>query len=244
MYKGAYVALTGAILRSHEMDNVANNLSNVNTTGYKRSSFAANMYTIMQDIDKPASSVYPDARAMAYFGDFKIDQTQGTVKTTGNTFDLAISGEGYFVVQDNNGVYYTRNGVFTIDRNGVLMNESGQKVLNTAGTQIVIPREDPSAQISIGKDGSIYAGANLVGKVKVVKLSGVEHLGGSLYKGTEAGASTADIMQGTIEQSNVNGVREMLGLIMASRNIESAIKMIKNFDDLSQKVVNELGKVR
>ncbi|MDX9714392.1 MAG: flagellar hook basal-body protein [Dissulfurispiraceae bacterium] len=244
MYKGAYVALTGAIIRGHEMDNVANNLSNVNTTGYKRSSFGANMYSIMQDIDTPAAAEYPDARAMAYFGDFKIDQTQGTVKTTGNVFDIAISGEGYFAVQDNNGTYYTRNGVFTIDRNGLLMNESGQRVLNTAGNQIVIPREDPSAQINIGKDGSIYAGANLVGKVKVVKLTDIEHLGGSLYKGNESGLSKADLLQGTIEQSNVNGVREMIGMIVASRNLESSIKLIKSFDDLSQRVVNELAKIR
>lgn len=244
MYKGAYVALTGAILRSHEMDNVANNLSNVNTAGYKRSSFAANMYSIMQDTSRQPSSAYPDARAMAYYGDFKIDQAQGIIKTTGNTFDVAISGEGYFAVQDNNGTYYTRNGVFTIDRNGTLMNSSGQKVLDAANKPITIPRDDPSAKISIARDGSIYANGNIAGKIKVVKLTSPEHIGGTLYKGAEAGPSGADLLQGTIEHSNVNGMREMIGLITASRNIESTIKMIKNFDDLSQRVVNELGKVR
>ncbi|MCE5311902.1 MAG: flagellar hook basal-body protein [Nitrospiraceae bacterium] len=244
MYKGAYVALTGAILRSHEMDNVANNISNVNTAGYKRSSFASNMYSIMQDMNRPATAAYPDARAMAYYGDFKIDQAQGTIKTTGNTFDLAISGGGYFSVQDSNGTYYTRNGVFTMDRNGALMNESGQKVLDAANKPIIIPRDDPSAKINIARDGSIYSNGTLAGKIKVVNLSNPEHIGGTLYKGTEAGASKADVLQGAVEQSNVNGVREMIGMITASRNIESAIKMIKNFDDLSQRVVNELGKVR
>jgi flagellar basal-body rod protein FlgG len=240
MYKGMYVAMTGAVLRSQEMDNIANNLANASTTGYKRTTFSSRLYPLIEGVSMPGKSVYPEARAMTYFGEQSIDSSAGSFKVTGNPLDLAINGEGFFAIEGKGKTYYTRNGSFGIDKQGNLVTANGQKVLDAADKPI---RLNGGGSVSITPDGNVFADGNPVGKIKISSLNNIEHVEGSLFSGKEAGASKGEIVQGSIEMSNVNPVREMVGIITALRQYETAQKVIQNFDQLSQRAVSDIARV-
>ncbi len=242
MYKGIYVAMTGAMLRSQELDNVTQNMANSNTAGYKRTSFSSRLYPLLEGVSDKQNAAYPDAKAMAYFGQSSIDTTDGTVQLTQNPLDLALRGDGFFAVQGvGNKIYYTRNGSFSRSKDGLLVDGTGQQVLDTANKPITIS----GSTIQVAADGTVYADGNNSGKIKLVKLdpSTVQHLGNSLFSGTEAGASNGQILEGAIEMSNVNPIKEMVGIISALREFEVAQKVITNFDTLAEKTVTEIAKV-
>ncbi|MCL5063132.1 MAG: flagellar basal-body rod protein FlgF [Nitrospiraceae bacterium] len=244
MYKGVYIAMTGAVLRSQELDSVANNLANAGTAGYKKTSFSSRLYPLLEGVAQKHNAVYPDARAMAYLGTYHIDTSEGNIKTTGNPLDLAIKGDGFFAVESKGKIYYTRNGSFSMDKGGYLVTGNGQRVMDTANKPIRIEGESIStANINIAPDGNIYVNGNVAGRLKLVNLNNVQHVGNSLFSGDEAGASKGEILQGSIEMSNVNPIQEMVGIITALRQYETAQKVIKNFDDLSQRAVSEIAKV-
>ncbi len=242
MYKGIYVAMTGAMLRSQELDNVSQNMANANTPGYKKTSFASRLYPLLEGTTEKQNAAYPNARAMAYFGQSSIDTTDGTVQLTGNPLDLASRGDGFFAVQGaGNNIYYTRNGSFSRSKDGLLVDGSGDRVLDTANKPININ----GAAIQVAVDGTVYADGNNSGKIKLVKLdpSTVQHLGNSLFSGKEAGVSGGQILEGAVEMSNVNPINEMVGIISALREFEVAQKVITNFDTLAEKTVTEIAKV-
>lgn len=245
MYKGIYIAMTGAVLRSQELDSVANNLANVSTVGYKKTSFSSRLYPLLEGISqKRQEAVYPDARAMTYFGTYNIDTSEGSIKATGNPLDIAVKGDGFLAVESKGKTYYTRNGSFSMNKDGFLVTGSGQRVLDTTNKPIRIEGENISAEkVNITPDGNIYVNGNVLSKLKLVNLNNMQHIGDSLFSGNETGASKGEILQGSLEMSNVNPIQEMVGIINALRQYETAQKVIKNFDDLSQRVVSEIAKV-
>ncbi len=241
MYKGIYVAMSGAMLRDQEMDNVANNLANANTTGYKRTSFSARLYPLLEGEADKQNTVYPDSTAMTYYGQYSMDMSEGQIRDTGNPLDLSIRGDGYFAIQSKDKTYYTRNGSFSLSKEGFLVDASGQQVLNVIGKPIHIT----GSTIDITADGAVFADGSNVGKLKLVKLdpSSVQHIGSSMLSGTETGVSDARIQPGSLEMSNVNPIKEMVGIINASRHFEAAQTVIKNFDTLAEKTVTEIARV-
>lgn len=250
MYKGMYVAATGAVMRSHEMDNVANNLANVSTSGFKRSTFSSRYYPIQEGIAQQQVTVYPDARAMTYFGSARVDTSPGVMQTTGNDLDVMIQGDGYFSVENNGRTFYTRNGSFGLDRNGFLVTGEGLKVLDRGNQPITI---DPTeGRVTITPEGNVYlvnpqTQSNiLVAELKVSRLNNPKHEGASLFSGNEVDAdiTTYEIVQGGIERSNVNPVRELIGMMEASRQYEMAQKVIQTFDDLAQRSVTDIANTR
>jgi flagellar basal-body rod protein FlgG len=242
MYKGIYVAMTGAMLRSQELDNVTQNMANANTAGYKRTSFSSRLYPLLEGVTDKQNAAYPDAKAMAYFGQSSIDTTDGTVQLTGNPLDLACRGDGFFAVRGaGDNIYYTRNGSFSRSKDGLLVDGAGQQVLDTANKPIRVG----GSAVTVAEDGTIYTDGNNSGKIKLVKLepSTVQHLGNSMFSGTEAGVSGGQVVEGAIEMSNVNPIKEMVGIISAMREFEVAQKVITNFDTLAEKTVTEIAKV-
>ena len=239
MFKGIYVAMSGAVLRSQELDGVANNLANLNTTGYKKTTFSSQLYPMLQDIPQKTEAVYPEARAMTYFGEYYIDKSEGNIKTTGNPLDLALKGDGFFAVESKGLTNYTRNGSFSMDRDGYLVTSDSAKVMDTGNKPVNIR----AGNVTVDANGNVNANGNIVGKLKLVKLDNIQLVGGSLFSGTEAGDPRAEVVQGAIEMSNVNPVREMIGMISALRGYDTAQKVIQGFNDLSQRSVTEIGKV-
>jgi flagellar basal-body rod protein FlgF len=242
MDKGIYVAMTGAMLRMNELDNIASNVANISTSGYKRTGFAARLYPLMEGVSQPQSALYPGARAMTYLDKYTVDQAQGTLQTTGNPLDLGIRGEGYFVVEGKGQKNYTRNGAMAIDKNGFLVNGSGYKVLGADNKPITIPRETKSTP-DIGTDGTVTADGNAVGVIRLVKLSDVRGVSDSLYSGKVTGNANGEIAQGAIERSNVNPVRELVAMITAQREFQTLQQVIKTFDTLAQRTNSEIAKI-
>lgn len=239
MYKGMYIAMTGARLRSHEMDNVANNLANVSTPGHKRTSFSSRLYPLLEGRPEEPRAIYHNARAMAHFGEYRIDMSQGAVRTTGNPLDLAVNGEGFFVVESRGNLFYTRNGTFSRDVNGFLTTLKGQRVLDTENMPIRIQGND----INISTNGTVYVDGSLAGRLKLVSIDNAQPIGDSLLSGNEIGPAMGQVLQGSIEMSNVNPVREMVGIILALRQYESARRVIQSFDQLAQRTVTEIARV-
>lgn len=242
MYKGIYTAITGSNLKMMELDNIANNLANVSTNGFKRTSFSSRLYPIMEGLSQVAPATLPDARAMAWTGKSAIDSGQGMLQMTGNPLDNSINGEGFFVVDVKGETNFTRNGSFIIDKDGFLATSGGHKVIGTSDKPIKIGKDAKSSP-QISTDGSVTVEGNIVGTLKVVKLTDVQYLSDSLFTGKSAGAAKAEIKQGSIERSNVNPLRELVTMITAEREFQSIQQVIKSFDQLSQRAISEIARV-
>ena len=242
MYKGIYVAMTGSSLKMTELDNVANNLANASTNGFKRTSFSSRLYPLMEGLSQDRSSVYPEARAMSSAGKYSIDSSQGMVQTTGSPLDVAINGEGFFVVEVKGETNFTRNGSFSIDKDGSLITGSGYKVIGTDDKPISLGKGIKGSPV-IASDGSVSIEGNNVGRIKVVKVTDIQNLSESLYSGKNAGPARAEIRQGSLERSNVNPLRELVAMITAQREFQTIQQMIKTFDQLTSQAVTQIAKV-
>ena len=242
MYRGIYVAMTGSTLKLMELDNIANNISNVNTNGYKRTSFATRLYPLTEGLAQTQPSVYPDARAMASNGKLIIDQIQGTTQNTGAATDLSISGDGYFVLDVKGTQNFSRNGSFTIDKDGFLVSSEGYKVLGTTDKPINLGKGTKAAPV-IAADGTVSVEDSPVGQLKIVKIKDAQHISNSLFSGKSDGPAKGDIKQGTIERSNVNPMQELVAMITAQRSFDSIQRVIKTFDELASRANTEIAKV-
>lgn len=175
------------------------------------------------------------------------DFTDGGIIDTGNKLDFAITGEGFFKVQDETGnMYYTRDGSFTIDRDGTLITKDGKRVLGQNGPIIL-----SSKDVEANTDGTITLNGATIGKLSIVDIENKEDLrkiGNNLYTAVQNGEIreaefTGRVLNGHIESSNVDIIKEMVSMITGFRNYESSQKIINTQDELLGKVVNELGKV-
>mgnify|MGYP002403102674 CR=1 FL=1 len=244
MENAAYIGLSRQMTLRRELDIVANNVANADTTGFKLEQLLVGTeigQRARNDAIRPSASFVLDNGVGRDFG-------QGSLQQTGRTLDFAIEGEGaFFVVQDGaNGQAYTRDGAFTLDPEGRLTTKQGAAVLGGGG-EIVLDPELGSP--SIGQDGTITQNGDIVGQLSVVRfpaLGVLEKGGDGLYRNASnvepMEANDVQIRQGMLESSNVNPLLEMTNLIEISRAYESVTRMIENTTDLSRRAVERLGK--
>jgi len=243
MYKGIYIALSGATLKQAQMDIISQNLANVNTIGYKRDKISFQEYLVSQMNGRTEN---PDGRTMSYFGTVTTDQAPGNVVHTGNDFDIAIEGEGFLCLENGE---YTRRGDLHLDSDGYIVNQRGIRVLGTGGP-IQITDE---GKVSINSEGEVSVKTAetelaVVDTIKVVIFSDASKLsksGEDAFKaGEEEGqATTAAVKQGYLEKSNVDAVKEMVQMITALREFETYQKAIHAFDESIALVLNEMAKI-
>lgn len=242
MVSGKYSALSGAIAREQAMANIANNLANINSTGFKkdRASFEALLKGQKQTTD---------ARGINYSRIHKIgiDFAQGPLRETGRNLDVAISGKGFFKISKDGQTLFTRNGNFYADNNGILKSSQGFNVLNESNQPIQLPAAQ-GKNIHIDESGNITIDAIATGeKIQVFSVSDPDKLiktGDSLFL-LKQGASSqpindSRIIQKNLEDSNINMVEEMTMMINTQRKFEACLKVQKNYSTLSEKQ-NELG---
>lgn len=219
-----YIALSRQQGLWNQLEVIANNLANVNTTGFKGSDTLFSQYLFESRSDDRS---FKDKIAFTHDFGLVRNLAQGTFNYTGNSFDFAIQGDGYFVVQaPDNGQglgqeQYTRAGSFTINSNSQLVTQSGQLVMGSDGQGITIP--DNAANISVHGDGSIHTkDGRTVGKMRIVRFDSERDL-----KAVDGTAFRADsqqpidiavpkVAQGVLEDSNVNAISEMTRLISRS----------------------------
>ncbi len=238
MSSGIYAVLSGALSKMQSVEVVANNLSNINTAGYKKERL--HFSALLDDATQTSQ-----ARGLnyTYIPSTQTDFTQGMMQTTQNDYDVAINGDGFFKVRRGEEMFYTRLGNFTRATDGTLMTRSGEQVLSAANKKITVP----DGPITITDSGAILGAEGEVGQLGVfdpdVKL--LKKQGGSQfsYSGNEQAvpaSAGAQLFQRRLEQSNVNSMEETTVMMTSMRAFESYQKAMKNYFTLDAKA-DEIG---
>jgi flagellar basal-body rod protein FlgF len=244
LVRGLYTAASGALVAESQADVIANNLANVNTSGFKRtllqvqSAPEMGLYRRQIDPGNPrgvASSAFIGALGMgAQVMDTPAVFEQGAIAQTGNPLDLAIQGNAFFAIQTPQGVRYTRDGQFSEDPNGRLVTMDGNLVLGTNGPVQVQPS---GGAVQIDSSGQITQGGRLVDTLALVQFNNLGQLrpeGDNRFVATPAAgaarAAGSTVHQGFLEKSNANVVRSMVDLITAQRWFEANQKVITTQD--------------
>lgn len=266
MVKGLYTAHTGMVNEMKRLDILANNLANADTTAYKKEgttsrTFADEMSLRIKDSSNMGiPKKLGDITYGVHLGQVYTDYSTGNFKVTDNTTDFAIEGNGFFAVaftdkQGNTSVKYTRDGAFTVNKEGYLVTKDGDYVLNATGAMNGDPgqnnyiRLDPNAAITVNKLGYVMQNNQIVGTIGMVDVDNYDYLekyGENLYNLLPGGkriATDANIEQGTLETSNVNVVNEMVNMITIQRAYEAGQKVITSIDGTLDRAVNNVGKV-
>ena len=256
MVRGLFTAYTGMLNQQYRLDTITNNLANAATTGYKREGATSRAFDDVLGVkikDSSVSYVIQEIGNMnlgVKIGENYTDHKQGSFKETGNTYDLALAGNGFFAISftNKNGeemTKYTRDGSFTTDVDGVLRTKDGDYVLNDGGGQITIPTD--AADVVVDEMGNIYADGDLVDTLGITDFENYDYLekyGENMYtpvEGAEEIESVAAVRQGYLEMSNINAVSEMVEMIAITRAYEANQKAVQTADSMIEKSVNTVG---
>lgn len=257
MLRSLYTATTGMMVQRNKMDNITNNITNVDTIGYKKDymltrSFDDVLIQRMNDNDPNviARNLGADNEVGAHNWGLYVDEVftsfaQGAPEQTEQPNELAIQGEGFFVVNTPDGERYTRAGNFRVDSQGFLVNNNGYYVQTTNGQNINVGNND----FSINASGDITVNGQAAGTIAVVTfedLQGLRKAGENLYYhyNNEAPVAAQDyeVLQGYIETSNVDVASETVDMISTSRAYESCYKIAQMIDQSLSKTVNDIAK--
>lgn len=257
MVRGLYTAYTGMANEQERLDIIANNLANASTVGYKGEGVTNQAFDDVLAVKiRDNSESYNDRRIGKMslgvkLGEVYTDFSQGSLRETGQTYDLALDGKGFFTLSvtdkaGNTTLKYTRNGSFTMTKDGYIVDSDGNRLMGEAG-EIIVPVE--VVDVVIDSTGAIYADGNYVDTIQVTDFEDYKYLkksGDTMYEPVD-GAVTVDsgatVMQGYTEQSNINVVSEMVDMITVTRAYEANQKVIQSIDKTLDLAANSVGKV-
>jgi len=283
MLRGIYTAASGMAAMEKKLDIISNNLANVDLVGFKQDMAIMKANPDMQirrfDDDGKLSfplGSYDEAPFVGKLGTgVELNESytvfnQGSLKETGNDFDLALDGKGFIAIETEKGERYTRNGSFTIDKEGYLITKDGLKVLTETG-----PIKIKSNNFVIDKEGNVYQNnefgqdenrlvlreenewkeTEFIGRLKIVRFPRERELrreGNSFFYKDQftgepfiaEGNQRPNVLQNFVEAANVNPVTEMTMMIEVQRSYEANQKSIQSHDQLLGKLINEAGLVR
>jgi flagellar basal-body rod protein FlgG len=255
MNGGMYSALSGNLSAMKRLDVIASNLANVNTSGFKKDRLAFES-VLAGTQNPPAVPPAQTADPVLLQERMLTDYSSGAMMQTGNTLDMALQGDGFFVVATPEGVAYTRQGHFRLAADGTLVTANGYPVLSSGGQQPI--RIDAAGQEGGGKpaishEGVITLNGEEVGQLAIVDFSKpyqLTKIAGTLFVLAEGGdvapqaaSPTTTVAQGALEQSNVDAISEMVQMVEASRFFESCQRVVRNYDDMAAKAINDLARV-
>jgi len=241
MLRGLYVAAEGMAARQKAQDAIANNLANLNTTGFKadrpvfETVYERQIYRLQGVQSQPIGTL----SAGAILRELYTDLQPGALASTGNPLDVALDGAGFFAIQTPQGVRYTRNGAFQLNAQGILTTRDGYPVLGVNAQPIQVPR---NAEILIGENGTVQANGVPVGRLLIVQGNLTKDPDG-YFVGAAQPMENPRIVRGALETSNVNMVREMVTMIELIRAYETHQKAIHTHDETLGRAINELAKV-
>lgn len=234
----AYIALSRQTALRRQIDVIANNIANMNTAAYKNQRMLFEEYLV-----KPAAET-----RLSFVQDVSVfrELAAGEMRPTNNPLDLAINGDGYFVVETDGGERYTRNGQFRLDAEGTLVTAAGDPVLDIDSQPILL---DPNErELTIARDGTVSGALGPIAQIAVVDFDDpyqLKALGGSLYETDQQPqpVDNAALVQGMIEGSNVQPIVEMTKLTTLARSYQSTQRLIENDHDLRRRTIRALGRV-
>jgi len=259
MVKGLYTAYTGMVLQEKRMDALSNNLANANTNGYKKEGVTAQSFDAMLAYKiKDSSENYRNSKYIGRnnpgvkIGEGYTDFSQGPMKETGNTYDMALTDKGFFAVEflsksGESSVKYTRDGNFTLTNEGYLVTRDGDFVLDKDGKHIQV--DTLTTDTVINTSGQIIQNGKVVATIGIHDFEDYNYLkrygenffepvDGAVLKESEAG-----IYAGFLETSNISVVSEMVDMIALSRAYESNQKVITTIDGTLEIAANQIGKL-
>lgn len=266
MVKGLYTAHMGMVNEMRRLDILANNLTNSNTTGYKKEgttcrTFADEMAFRLKDSShRFRPKAIGEITYGVHLGEVYTDYDSGSFRVTDSPADFAIDGQGFFAIAFTNkngetSVKYTRDGSFTVNTEGYLVTKDGDYVLNQTGAMNGDPnprnfiRLDPNAEFQVDKLGYIMQNDQIVGTLGMVDIDNYDYLekyGENLYNLLDGGnriAADCKVEQGVLETSNVNVIKEMVNMITIQRAYEAGQKVITSVDSTLDRAVNNVGKI-
>lgn len=249
MYKGFYNLASGVLTHQRNLDVIANNMVNVSTPGFKQDRYTATTFDeVMYSRVGNKDSIGTEIGGQSYIratSDVETDFTQGTVEPTGLPLDFAINGEGFFAVEnEDGGVFYTRNGNFSLDDEGYLCLPGYGRVHDTNGEPIRL-RTD---QITVDGQGTIsYATGGILGRIGVYTFEdngALQRDALGFFTGDGAELSDApNILNGYVERSNTDVVKQMTDMIAYQRSLQSATQVMKMYDSLMNQATTEIGRM-
>lgn len=239
MANGIYSALSGAIGQTHALDVTANNMANIGTTGFKGSR------TVFKEMLAEADGIVNESHRQVRLDDVQTDFSTGGIKVTNNSLDVAISGDGFFEVETEDGLRYTRAGSFKINQEGNLTMLEGHLLIGDGGP-VATP---PDKALHLMENGQIMADDLELGKLKIVEFkdrSKLVQTGHNLWKAPEGLESEIleepRVIPGAIERSNVNAVKAMTEMVRISRSYEALLKAVETFRTADKRTVSDLGR--
>lgn len=259
MLKGLYTAHMGLLNEQNRMDVMTNNLANASTVGYKKEGTTSQAFDDILTVKLKDASVGVNTvqrtginNPGVKIGENYTDYTQGSFRITNNTYDLALSGEGFFAVEFTNkagetSTKYTRAGQFTLTREGFLVTQDGDFVLDAQNRRIQL---NTLLDSEIGSDGTIRQNDVAVARIQIADFADYDYLqkyGESYYEpieGANLTTSNAEITSGALEMSNVQIISEMVNLISITRAYEANQKIVQTYDSSLEIAVTQLGRVQ
>lgn len=254
MIKGLYTAAAGMLAQTVATDTLADNLANISTTGFKRrdvtfQSFPQTLIRAMGD-DGQSREIGSMLTGNCLHGTV-VHFAQGILRETGNPLDIGIKGDGFFALRDTetNKTFYTRNGDFSLDAEGYVVNSEGMRLQGAEGDILMPPN---TSQIDISEKGQIMANNEPLTVLDIAHFADNHELSRSGYTLFEASPQAQriipkaepTIVQKALEQSNTNPVSELVHNITGMRLYEALQKSIHQQNETLQKVVNEVGRYR
>ena len=250
MNSGFYSAFSGFAARMDALDVIANNLANASTSGFK----AQHEFYRSFDAWLQPSLTTPINQAVNRFGILggsRLDLSQGTVEPTGNETDVALQGPGFFAVLTKNGLRYTRDGSFRLDKSRNLITDQGDQVLSQQANNRNQPIQIPAGKLSISPDGSLSVDGALVAKLRIEDFPQDTNLvqeGNSRFSAPDGAgkppAASTSVQQGSLEKSNSDPIRTTVALIDLQRTaqiMERALSIFHN--EFNRTAAQDLPKV-
>mgnify|MGYP000676646780 CR=1 FL=1 len=257
MSYGLQISASGIMTSLYRQDVYANNLANIDTVGFKPDVPSSRPRDAVRAEDSlpflPSNKLLERLGAGAMLNPNSIDFTQGSLKTTGNALDLAIQGDGFFVVGDATGrsgeqVRLTRDGRFTRDSGGrLVMATTGAPVLDTAGLPIELRS---GSSITVDGDGTIRQSGEVMAQIKIAQVENrgqLSKLGQSLFMAPAAAigaaAASGSVRQFAVEDSSADEIKTLMQMTSAGREVEANVSLIQQHDRMMDRAINTLGRV-
>jgi flagellar basal-body rod protein FlgF len=236
------VAASGLRARMESLDMLANNVANASTGGYKADREFYSLYVAPEAQESEPVSTMPVIERPW------LDLSQGLVRPTGNTLDVALTGRGFFSVQGPNGPLYTRNGSFRLAADGTLTTSEGYAVRGTGGAPLALPGSGP---IEIARDGTVTQGGTVIGQLDIADFTstaGLSKQGRSYFRVNDpalkaAAPSGTVVEQGKLEESNSGTAESAVRLVSIMRQFEMMQKAVLISSDMSRQAIEQVAKV-
>lgn len=242
MENSGYIALSRMTVQQRALEIRAANIANLNTPGYKGEKVMFSSFMVPQTgtSNVPGEKPVQMVQEQATWRDF----SQGEISRTGNPLDLALRGDGFFVINTSQGERYTRSGRFSLSAAGQVVDVGGNPVLGTDGRPVTVPPD--AGALIISGDGSLSSGINQIAKFRVVKFDDPQSLkseGNSLFATTQPAQPVArpQIAQGAIENANIQAITELTKMMSEMREFDFASQFTDGSSEMQQTAIDRIG---